>query len=75
MNYPIKTTEYLHGGKTGESDLFDDLEEAGYTPEQLEAVPRYLIYELELELEIAEDGTVTITHVAGYELPEPIVNP
>ena len=25
MNYPIKTKEYLHGGKVGESDLYEDL--------------------------------------------------
>ena len=75
MDFPIKTTEYLHGGKVGESDLPDELAEEGYTEKQLESLPRYLIYELELEVEIAEDGTVTITHVAGYELPEPIVNP
>lgn len=74
MDFPIKTKEYLHGEKVFESDLPDDLAEEGWTEKQLESLPRYLVYELELDVEIAEDGTVTITHVAGYELPEPIVN-
>ena len=74
MDFPIKTKEYLHGEKVFESDLADDLAEEGWTEKQLESLPRYLVYELELDVEIAEDGTVTITHVAGYELPEPIVN-
>ena len=74
MKYPIKTKEYLHGSKVWESDLPDDLMEEGYTKEQVESLPRYLVYELELDVEIDEDGTTTITHVAGQELETPIKN-
>ena len=74
MEFPIKTTEYLNGGKTGESDLFDDLQEEGWTEQQLESVPRYLVYELELEVEITEDGDTYITHVQGQKLETPIKN-
>jgi len=75
MNYPIKTKEYLHGGKVGESDLMDDLIDEGYSEEMLEkSLPRYLVYELELDVEIDEDGNTYITHVAGQELETPIKN-
>ncbi len=54
MNYPIKTKEYLHGGKVGESDLVDDLAEEGYPASMTDNLPRYLVYELELDVEIDE---------------------
>ena len=73
MDYPIKTKEYLHGGKVGESDLFDDLLEEGYSEEMLEkSLPRYLVYELELDIEIHENGNAYITHVAGQKLETPV---
>lgn len=72
MNYPIKTKEYLHGGKVGESDLYDDLLEEGYSEEMLENLPRYLVYELELDMEIDKNGNAVITHVAGQKLATPV---
>jgi hypothetical protein len=75
MEYPIKVKECLYGGKVWESDLPDELEERGYPEEMIEKVlPRYLVYELELDVEIDEDGNTTITHVAGQKLPTPITN-
>jgi hypothetical protein len=74
MNYPIKTKEYLHGGKVGESDLYEDLLEDGYPASMLQNLPRYLVYELELDVEIHENGDTVITHVAGQKLNTPITN-
>ena len=72
MEFPIKTKEYLHGDKVGETDLFDDLQEEGWTEKQLENLPRYLVYELELDIEIHENGDAFITHVAGQKLETPV---
>jgi hypothetical protein len=74
MNYPIKTKEYLHGGKVYETDLADDLQEAGYPSSMTDNLPRYLVCELELDVEIDEDGTTRITHVQGQKLATPIVD-
>ena len=69
--FPIKMTEYLHGDKFGEDDRFDELVEQGYPEDSL---PRYIVYELECEVEVHENGDVFITHVAGQKLPTPIRN-
>lgn len=74
MNYPIKVKEYLHGGKVGESDLADDLADEGYPAHMTNNLPRYLVYELELDVEIDKNGNTTITHVQGQELATPIRN-
>jgi len=70
MKYPVKLTEYLHGDKLGETDTIDELEDIGFP---LANLPRYLIHELTLSLELDEDGTVRLTHVEGQELTTPIV--
>jgi hypothetical protein len=40
----------------------------------VENLPRYLVYELELDVEIHENGDTVITHVAGQKLNTPITN-
>ena len=75
MEYPIKVKEHLYGGKVYESDLDVELLEAGYPEEMIEKMlPRYLVYELELDVEIHENGDTVITHVAGQKLATPLVN-
>ena len=74
MNYPVKVKEFLHGDKVGESDLADDLAEEGYPAHITENLPRYLVHELELDIEIDSKGNTVITHVAGQKLATPIVN-
>lgn len=71
LKYPIKLTEYLHSDKFGETDTWNELSDEGY-PEDI--FPRYIAHELEIQVEIHENGDVLITHVAGQELPTPIRN-
>jgi hypothetical protein len=70
---PIKLTEYLHGEKFWETDTPAKLKEQGVSEEVLEKF-RYLVYELELAVELHENGDVHITHVAGQKLNQPIIN-
>lgn len=71
-DFPIKVKEYLHGSKFWESDMPDELrEEHGVAEEVLEKI-RCLVYELELDVEIHENGDTFITHVAGQKLATPI---
>ncbi len=72
-DFPLKLKEYLYGDKFWETDTPDELQEKGVPKEVLEQV-RYLIYELELDVELHENGDVVITHVAGQKLPTPIRN-
>ena len=71
MKFPIKMKEYLHGEKFGETDGYDQFIAAG-VPE--DSIPRYLVYELECDVEVQENGEVWITHVAGQLLQTPIKN-
>ena len=70
---PIKLTEYLHGERFWETDAPAELKEQGVSEEVLEKF-RYLVYELELAVELHENGDVHITHVAGQKLNQPIIN-
>ena len=69
MKYPIRMKEYLHSGKFWEDDRSNELVEGGFPDDDL---PRYLIYELECDVEIHENGDVFITHVGGQKLKTPI---
>jgi hypothetical protein len=69
MEYPIKLKEYLHSDKLGETDTPDELEAQGY---DISNLPRYLVYELEVDIEIDGDGNSVITHVQGQKLATPI---
>ena len=71
LTYPIKLKEYLHSGKFGETDTWNDLLDEGY-PEDI--FPRYIAHELELDTELHENGDVLITHVNGQKLATPIKN-
>jgi hypothetical protein len=73
LTFPIKLTEYLHGDKFWETDTPDELREQGVSDEVLEKF-RYLIYELELGVELHENGDVHVTHIAGQKLKQPIIN-
>ncbi len=73
LEFPIKVTEYLHGEKFWENDKFGELVDEGYDEKFLEQF-RYLVYELELSLELRENGNIYITHVAGQKLDKPIKN-
>ena len=72
-SYPIKLTEYLHGDKFHETDTPSELRDEGYDEATLDNV-RYLIYELELSVELHENGDVYITHIKGQKLTTPIKN-
>jgi hypothetical protein len=74
MTYPIKLKEYLYGEKFWETDFPEQIMEDHGVPEELLKSIRCLVYELELDLELHEDGSIHITHVAGQKLDSPIVN-
>lgn len=73
MEYPIKLKHYLYGPKFWETDTPYELEDRGVDKELLEKIS-YLVYELELDLEIHENGVVHITHVGGQQLDKPITD-
>lgn len=73
LEYPIKLDYAVHGDKFTEDDRFHELVEEGYDEDWLATHFRYLIYELEMELELHENGKVFITKIGPREIIPPIL--
>jgi len=73
LEFPIKVTESLHGDKFTETDEFAELVDEGYSEDFLVKHFRYLVYELNLELELHENGKVFITKIGPREIIPPIL--
>lgn len=75
--WPIKMKAYLHGGKFGEDEGYEEIANMfnmNVDDVYDEVGIKYLVHELELDVEIDQDSNIHITHINGQKLNTPIVN-
>ena len=79
IKFPIQTTVTLHGGKTWEGDGFEDDKGVWYNHDdvsnELHDRLRYLVMEVDVTIEIDEDGSTYFTHINNHRLQNTVGNP
>lgn len=71
--WPIRIKHYMHDNTMGEDDDFMEMMmDQGLEEDYIWDTFRYLIYEMTLELDLYEDGTVKIVSIGDYTFPEPL---